>query len=48
MKSWFFKRGYPNDVIQNEMKKVKFSKISSVKKDNTNGVSYHPGLKNID
>ena len=25
MKSWFLKRGYPNDVIQKERKKVKFS-----------------------
>ena len=52
MKSWFLKRGYPNDVIQKEMKKVKFSKISSTRKDNTKGiplvVTYHPNLKNID
>ena len=52
MKSWLHKRGYPNDVIQKEMEKVKFSKISSTRKDNTNGVplvvTYHPGLKNID
>ena len=50
MKSWFLKRGYP-DVINKEMKKVKFSKISSTRKDNTKGiplvVTYHPGLKNI-
>ena len=34
------------------MKKVKFSKISSTKKNNTKGlplvVTYHPGLKNIE
>ena len=34
------------------MKAVKFSKISSTRKDNTKGVTlvetYHPGLKNID
>ena len=34
------------------MKRVKFSKISSTRKDNTKGapllVTYHPGLKNID
>ena len=51
MKSWFLKRGYPNNVIEREMKKVKFSKISSTRKDNTKGVplvvTYHPGLKNI-
>ena len=52
MKSWFLKRGYPNNVIQKEKKKVKFSKISSTKKDNTKGVplvvTCHPRLKNID
>ena len=37
MKSCFVKRGYPNDVIQKEMKKAKFSKILC-KKDNTKGV----------
>ena len=58
MKSWFFKRTYPNDirtypndVIEKEMKKAKFSKISSTRKDNTKGVpmvvTYHLGLKNI-
>ena len=51
MKSWFLKRGYPNNVIEKEMKKVKFSKISSTRKDNTKGVplvvTYHPGLKFI-
>ena len=52
MKSWFLKCGYPNDVIQKKMKKVKFSKIPSARKDNTKDVSlvitYHPGLKSID
>ena len=52
MKPWFLKRGYPNHVIEKEMKKFKFSKISSTRKDNTEGVplvvTYHPGLKNID
>ena len=52
MKSWFLKRGYPNDVTEKEMKKVKFSKISSSRKDTTKGVpmivTYHPGWKNID
>ena len=51
MKSWFFKRGYPNDIIEKEIKKVKSFKISSTRKDNTKGVpsvvTYHPGLKNI-
>ena len=39
-------------MVQKEVKKVKFSKISSARKDNTKGVSllvtYHPSLKNID
>ena len=51
MKSWFLKRGYPNNVIVKEIKKVKFSKILSTRKDNAKGVplvvTYHPGLKNI-
>ena len=51
MKSCFLKRGYPNNVIEKEMKKVKFSKISSTRKDNAKGVplvvTYHPSLKNI-
>ena len=51
MKSCFIKRGYPNYVIQKEMQKVKFSKISSIRKDNAKGallvVTFHPGLKNI-
>ena len=38
--------------MQKEMKKVKFSKISSARKDNTKSaplvVTCHPGLKNID
>ena len=52
MKSWFLKRNYPNGVIEMEMKKVKLSKTSSTRKDNTKGlplaVTYHLGLKNID
>ena len=51
MKSWILKRGCPNNVIEKEMKKAKFSKISSTRKDNTKGVplvaTYHPSLKNI-
>ena len=51
MKPWFLKRGYLNNVIEKEMKKVKFFKISSTRKDNAKGVplvvTYHPGLKNI-
>ena len=51
MKSWLLKRRYPNNVIEKEIKKVKFSKISSTRKDNAKGVplmvTYHPGLKNV-
>ena len=51
MKSWFLKRGYSDNVIEKEMKKVKFSKISSTRKDNAKGVplvvTYHPGSKNV-
>ena len=51
MKPWFLKRGYPNYVIEKDMKKVKLSKISSNRKDNAQGVplvvAYHPGLENI-
>ena len=52
MKSRFLKSSYSNDVIQKEMKLVKFTKISSTKNDHTKGVllvvTCHPGLKNID
>ena len=51
MKSWFLKRHYSNNVMEMEMKKVKFCKISSSRKDNAKGVplvvTYHPGWKNI-
>ena len=52
MKSWFLNHGYLSDIIEKEMKKGKFSKLSSTRKDNTKGlplvVTYHPGLRNID
>ena len=38
MKSWILKRGYPYNVIEKEMKKAEFSKISFTRKDNTKGV----------
>ena len=48
MKSWFLKCGYPYGATQKKMKKVKWSKISSTRMDNTKGVplvvTYHPGL----
>ena len=51
MKSWFQRRGYPEDVINNGMKKVIF-KISSGKSDNKNkgvpfALTYHPLLKKV-
>ena len=51
MKSWFLKCGYSDNVIEKEIKKVKFSKISSTRKNNAKGVplvvTYCPGLKGI-
>ena len=51
-KSCFIKRGYLNYVIQKAMQNVKFSKISSTRKDKAKGalliVTFHTGLKNID
>ena len=59
MKSWFLKRHYSNNVMDNysnnvmekEIKKVKFCKISSSRKDNAKGlplvVTYLPALKTI-
>ena len=48
MKSWFLKRGYPENVIDEEMKKVKFSEKGSKKYKGSKGVSfvvtYHPFL----
>ena len=48
MKSWFFKRGYPENMIDEEMKKVKFSekgsKISKGSKGVLFVVTYHPSL----
>ena len=51
MKSWFQRRGYPEDVINTGMKKVIF-KISSGKSDNKNkgvpfALTYHSLLKKV-
>ena len=35
IKWWFLKRGYPNNVIEKEMKKVKLSKTSSTRQNKT-------------
>ena len=48
MKSWFLKRGYPENMIQEEMKKVNFSEKGSKKHKGSKGVpfavTYHPSL----
>ena len=48
MKSWFPKKGYPENVIDEEMKKVKFSEKGSKKSKESKGlpfaVMYHPSL----
>ena len=51
MKSWFLKRGYPERLIENEMRKVKFAKEGINKAKGVKGTqfvaTYHPQLKNI-
>ena len=51
MKSWFHKRGYPNNVIEKERKKLSSLKYhlpeSITQKNVPLVVTYHPGLKNI-
>ena len=51
MKSWFLKREYPEKLIENEMRKVKFSKEEIKKAKVVKGipfvVTYHPQLKNL-
>ena len=47
MKSWFLKRGYPEKLINSEMKKVKFNHYHFISKHNYNKgipmvVTYHP------
>ena len=48
MKSWFLKRGYPENMIDEEMKKVKSSEKSSNNSKGSKGVpfvvTYHPSL----
>ena len=48
MKSWFLKRGYPENMIDEEMKKVKSSEKSSNNSKGSKGVPfvviYHPSL----
>ena len=48
MKSWFLKRGYPENMIDEEMKKVKFSEKGSKNSKGSKGVpfvvTHHPFL----
>ena len=48
MKSWFLKRGYPENMTDEEMKKVKFSEKGSNGSKGSKGVlfvvTYHPSL----
>ena len=48
MKTWFSKRGYPDKIVENDMKKVNFSE-SRIKTKSGTGVpfvvTYHPRLK---
>ena len=48
MKSWFLKRGYPENIIDEEMKKIKFSEKGSKKSKGSKEISfvvtYHPSL----
>ena len=51
MKEWFIKRGYPESVIDKEMKKVRFSEQGQKFKKVDNGVpfvvTYHPLLSKL-
>ena len=51
MKSWFLKREYPEKLIENEMRKVKFCKEGIKKAKGVKyiqfAVIYHPNLKNL-
>ena len=48
MKSWFLKRGYPENMIGEEMKKVKYSEKGSNNSKGSKGVpfvvTYHPSF----
>ena len=52
MKIWFQKRGYPANIIENEMKKVKFPSCNKIQRKNSKGiafvVTYHPLLKQLE
>ena len=52
MKIWFQKRGYPENIIENEMKKVKLPSCNKAQRKNSKGiafvVTYHPLLKQLE
>ena len=52
MKIWFQKRGYPENIIENEMKKVNFPSCIKVQRKKSKGipfvVTYHHLLKQLE
>ena len=52
MKIWFQKRGYPEKIIENEIKKVNFPSCNKVQRKKSKGipfvVTYHPLLKQLE
>ena len=40
MKSWFLKRGYPEKLIENEMRKAKFCKEGIEKSKRVKGIPF--------
>ena len=51
MKIWFQKRGYLQNIIENEMKKFKFPSCNKTQRKNSKGIAfvitYHPLLKQL-
>ena len=51
MKQWFAKRGYPQDLINSEMNKVKFPYVENKYNNKEKGipfvVTFHPLLKSL-
>ena len=51
MKIWFQKRGYLQNIIENEMEKVKFPSCNKAQRKHSKGiafvVTYHPLLKQL-
>ena len=52
MKIWLQKRGYPENLIENEMKKVNFPSCNKVQRKKSKGipfvVTYYPFLKQLE